>query len=89
MGIVIRTVTIAWQKVLRVSLLTAYYFLRPYSLVSDVVFNTLRAPHLSVQSPSVTSSAVPARGHLPYAPGQSFSSVLLPVLFGLLGYVWW
>lgn len=33
MGIVIRTVTIAWQKVLRVSLLTAYYFLRPYSLI--------------------------------------------------------
>ena len=89
MGIVIRTVTIAWQKVLRVSLLTAYYFLRPYSLIGDVAFNTLRAPHLSVQSPSVTSSAVPARGHLPYAPGQSFSSVLSPVLFGLRGYVWW
>ena len=33
MGRVIRTVTIAWQKVLRVSLLTAYYFLRPYSLI--------------------------------------------------------
>ena len=68
MSRVIRTVTIAWQKVLRVSLLTAYYFLHPYSLISDVVFNTLRAPHLSVQSPCVTSSVVPARGHLPYAP---------------------
>lgn len=89
MGGVIRTVTIAWQKVLRISLLTAYYFLRPYSLICDVVFNTLRAPHLSVQSPSVTSSAVPDRGHLPYAPGQSFFSVLLPVLFGLRGHAWW
>ena len=56
-----------------ISLLTLYYF---------------KAPHYQVRSPKITSSADSLRGHLPYAPGQSFSSVLLPVLFGLLGYVW-
>ena len=86
MGRVIRTVTIAWQKVLRVSLLTAYYFLRPYSLISDVVFNTLRAPHLSVQSPSVTSSAAPDRGHPAYAPERSFFAAPWLEPCGLRGY---
>lgn len=56
MGRVIRTVTITRQKAMRISLLTVYYFLCPYSLISDIIFNTLRALHLSVQSPGVTSS---------------------------------
>lgn len=52
MGRVIRTVTITRQKAMRISLLTVYYFLCPYSLISDIIFNTLRALHLSVQSPA-------------------------------------
>lgn len=36
MGRVIRTVTITRQKAMRISLLTVYYFLCPYSLIEAV-----------------------------------------------------
>ena len=70
---------------MRISLLTVYYFLCPYSLISDIIFNTLRALHLSVQSPGVTSSAALDRGHPAYVPGQSFFAALWPEPFDLHG----
>ena len=86
MGKVIRTETITRQKAMRISLLTAYYFLHPYSLISDVIFNTLRALHLSVQSPGVTSSAALDRGHPAYAPERSFFAAPWLEPCGLRGY---